>query len=242
MVSEFKARLLREKPTHLDWQSYYKKQAGILPVGPLQRFYQAGIIAADCPLNTVPMISIDLETTGLNSKKDTIISFGSVNMTSHRIQCGSAKYWMVKPSSPLLSESVTIHEITHSDIADSPDLSSCFEAILQTLSGKVVIVHCAAIERHFLYQAAKKLYGQDFYFPIIDTMALEHNILKKRPLWPRLFNKSESLRLDACRQRYRLPSYKAHHALTDAFSSAELLQAQVAHHFDHEDVIGRYWV
>ncbi len=145
----------------------------------MQRFYQAGMIASNCRLKSTPMVSLDLETTGLISKEDTIISIGAVNMMSHRIQCSSAKYWMVQPSSPLLSESVTIHEITHSDIADSPDLSSCFEAVLQSLAGKVVVVHCASIERNFLYQAAQKLYGQDLYFPMIDTLELENTILKK---------------------------------------------------------------
>lgn len=41
--------------------------------------------------------------------------------------------------------------------------------------------------------------------------------------------------------RYHLPPYHAHHALTDALATAELLQAQVAHRFEAGMEIGRLW-
>ena len=224
-----------------DWQAYYLKQANTLPDGPLKRFYRAGVPNANTSLCETPMIALDLETTGLRSHKDTIVSVGSVAMNVKRISCASAQYWVVTPGAPLSAESITIHELTHSDVEQAPPLSRYFESILDALAGKVVVVHCAAIERQFLYQAAKKLYGQDFYFPVLDTLALEQSILKQRPLLKRMLSGSDSVRLDACRQRYGLPRYKAHHALTDAFSSAELLQAQIAHHLDAQKPISDYW-
>lgn len=230
-----------EDDSEFDWQVYYRKQADSLPEGPLKRFYQAGIPAKDTKLSAANLIALDLETTGLRSQKDVIVSIGSVAMNYRRIKCASAKYWVVNPGAPLSAESITIHELTHTDVAEAPPLNRYFEAILEALAGKVVVVHCAAIERQFLYQAAKKLYGHDLFFPVLDTLALEQRVLKKRPILKRMFTSNTSVRLDACRQRYGLPRYKAHHALTDAFSSAELLQAQIAHHFDDEKSIGDYW-
>ena len=230
-----------KKPT-FDWHDYYKKQAESLPQGPLKRFYQAGIPDINCALGNTQMIALDLETTGLKSQKDTIVSVGSVAMNAKRIRCASSNYWVVNPGAPLSAQSITIHELTHSDVEQAPPLSRYFEAILDALAGKVVVVHCAAIERQFLYQAAKKLYGQDLFFPVLDTLALEQKILKQRPLMARMFRGNTSVRLDACRQRYGLPRYKAHHALTDAYASAELLQAQIAHHLDADIGIGEYWI
>jgi len=43
------------------------------------------------------------------------------------------------------------------------------------------------------------------------------------------------------RERYRLPRYRAHHALTDALASAELLQAQVAHRFSPQTQLNALW-
>lgn len=224
-----------------DWHDYYLTQAQTLPEGPLKRFYQAGIPALDTKLADAPMIALDLETTGLRSQKDTIVSVGSVAMTAKRVKCASAKYWVVNPGARLSAESITIHELTHSDVEQAPPLSRYFESILEAMTGKVVVVHCAAIERQFLYQAAKKLYGQDLFFPILDTLAIEQKVLKQRSLIKRIFTANTSVRLDACRQRYSLPRYKAHHALTDAFSSAELLQAQIAHHLEANKPLADYW-
>ncbi|MCP1328190.1 3'-5' exonuclease, partial [Halomonas sp. 707D4] len=50
-----------------------------------------------------------------------------------------------------------------------------------------------------------------------------------------------SIRLDASRQRYGLPSYQGHHALTDALATAELFQAQVAYHYSPETPLERFW-
>lgn len=241
MLAKLYGNFKQDESECFDWSAYYQKQVTRLPDGPLKRFYQAGVPDKDTLLSETNMIALDLETTGLRSHKDTIVSVGSVAMNAKRIQCASAKYWVVNPGAPLSAESITIHELTHSDVEQAPPLSRYFDAILTALAGKVVVVHCAAIERQFLYQAAKKLYGQEFYFPILDTLALEQQVLKQRPLIKRMFKGNASVRLDACRQRYGLPRYKAHHALTDAFSSAELLQAQIAHHLDDKRAIGDYW-
>ena len=49
------------------------------------------------------------------------------------------------------------------------------------------------------------------------------------------------MRLADARRRYGLPAYRAHHALTDALATAELLQAQVAHHFKNPPPVGAVW-
>ena len=45
-----------------------------------------------------------------------------------------------------------------------------------------------------------------------------------------------SLRLHSCRQRYGLPHYPAHDALTDAVATAELLLAWAAHAGGRQEV------
>ena len=42
--------------------------------------------------------------------------------------------------------------------------------------------------------------------------------------------------------RYGLPHYAGHNALIDAIATAELLQAQVQHHFGTDTPIGDLWV
>ncbi|MCZ2722034.1 3'-5' exonuclease [Marinomonas sp. 15G1-11] len=229
-------------PSLLDWKQSFQTLEKNAPQGPLKRFYEQGAVAYDTPLRDTSMVSLDLETTGLNPEKDAIVSAGLVPLNHQRIQCRGSKYWMFTPDSPLSHKSVTIHEMTHEDLNGAPSLEDCFEEVLAALAKKVVIVHCVHIEREFLLKASLKLYGQPLYFPILDTMEIENRILKQRSWIEKLKQGRISIRLDACRQRYNLPRYKAHHALTDAYSSAELLQAQMAHHLDEDQPISNYWL
>ncbi len=50
-----------------------------------------------------------------------------------------------------------------------------------------------------------------------------------------------AVRLGQSRLRYGLPAYTPHHALTDAIATAELLQAQVAYHFDSKINVSTLW-
>ncbi|WP_111638003.1 3'-5' exonuclease [Marinomonas shanghaiensis] len=237
MSKLLKAKTKEEKQ---DWQAMFAEWAEEAPEGPLKRYYQAGMIAPDTPLQDAPLLALDLETTGLDPKEDEIISLGVIPLSNKIIRCQGAQYWMAKPERSLNAESVTIHEITHSELAEAPPLHAILDQILIALTGQVVVVHCVSIERQFLLQAAIKIYGYPLYFPVLDTMDIERQATFK-PWWKR-FGRRPSLRLDACRQRYKLPRYKAHHALTDALSSAELLQAQISHHMDPTADISNYWV
>jgi len=223
-----------------DWQVMFAEWAEEAPEGPLKRYYQAGMIAPNTALKDTPLLALDLETTGLDPKTDEIISLGLIPLSHKTIRCQGAQYWMAKPERALNAESVTIHEITHAELAEAPRLHAILDEILVALANQVIVVHCVAIERQFLLNAAMKIYGYPFYFPVLDTMDIERQAIHK-PWWKR-FGRPPSLRLDACRQRYHLPRYKAHHALTDALSSAELLQAQIAYRLDPTADISNYWI
>ena len=232
--------LKHPKEERQDWQTMFSEWAEEAPEGPLKQYYQAGMIAPNTALEDTPLLSLDLETTGLDPRQDEIISLGLIPLTNKTIRCQGAQYWMAKPERSLNAESVTIHEITHTELAEAPRLHAILDEILVALAHQVVVVHCVAIERQFLLEASMKIYGYPLYFPVLDTMDIERQATFK-PWWKR-FGKQPSLRLDACRQRYKLPRYKAHHALTDALSSAELLQAQISYHLDPTADISNYWI
>lgn len=231
---------IRWLPAFKDWPERFAEHAKKAPAGPLKDFFQSAPPASDCPLRDVPMIAVDLETTGLNPDRDSIVSIGMITMDIERISCRDARHWIFKPDRALTGSSVPIHEITHSVVQRSPGLETRFGDILAALAGKVVVVHFAPIERRFLAEAARRIYGYPLSFPIIDTMDLEKRHYRTGLRW--LFPKADSLRLDACRARLHLPRYKAHHALTDALATAELLLAQVAHRYEPADPVSWFWI
>ncbi|MEM7150406.1 MAG: exonuclease domain-containing protein, partial [Pseudomonadota bacterium] len=137
-----------------------------------------------------------------------------------------------------------IHGITHSEVDEAPDLNRILAPLLDALKGKVVVVHYAAIERHFFYNALLMRIKEGIEFALVDTMEIERRALKARQgLLGRLFNsKLGSLRLSDTRERYSLPLYQNHNALTDALATAELLQAQLSYHYRSDTPVSEIWL
>lgn len=231
-------------PSPLSWQVYYSEQSRKCNDSRLKDFFESGVVDPDTPLNEVPFVALDFETTGLNPQEHGIVSVGMVPFTLSRIRCQQASHFIVKPRQTLLSKSITFHGITHSDVHGAPDLDDVLHEILPKLANQVVVVHYRQIERDFLNSALMARLQEPLFFPVIDTMTLEEQILRKRrSLLDKIFGSRsrQSLRLPDIRERYGLPRYNLHHAMTDALATAELLQAQVAHHFDERAPISQFW-
>ncbi|MDH1211737.1 3'-5' exonuclease [Pseudomonas chengduensis] len=227
-----------------DWPQLFAERATSSQDERLRAYYRAGCIAADTPLEDAPLVALDVETTGLDPREHAIVSLGLVPLSLQRIRCSEARYWVVKPTSELSAESVTFHHITHSDIRHAPRLANILDELLEALAGKVVVAHYRKIERNFLDQALRQHLGEGLTFPIIDTMELEARLYPKRSIswWDRLRGRRPlSIRLADSRQRYGLPIYSAHHALTDALACGELLQAQAATHYPAHTPVGALW-
>lgn len=229
----------------IDWTNELARRAERSRHPALQTFYQAGCVSADTPLQDAPLMALDIETTGLDARRDAIVSIGLVPFDLQRIRCRNAFYEVVKPGAPLSEESITFHRITHSDIRQAPPMTAILDKVLKVMAGKIMVVHYRAIERTFLDRAVQQYLGESLTFPVIDTMQLEARLHRgsAQPGWlARLFGrKIESIRLADSRLRYGLPPYSAHHALTDAVATAELLQAQILHHYQPDTPLRDLW-
>ncbi|MCH4564967.1 MULTISPECIES: 3'-5' exonuclease [Halomonas] len=227
-----------------DWPAYLADRAARRRHPLLVDYFTAGCPAAETPIAEVPMVAMDMETTGLDARRHAIVSIGLVPFSLSRIRLAERRYWVVRPSRPLSRESVTYHHITHSEVAAAPDLEAVLPDLLEALAGRLAVVHYRHIERPFLNEAVRARLGEGIRFPMIDTMSLEARI-HRQSLWARfrrwLGRPPVSIRLQNSRARYGLPAYQGHHALTDALATAELLQAQIAAHYTPETPVGQLW-
>ncbi|GGX59734.1 3'-5' exonuclease [Saccharospirillum salsuginis] len=227
-----------------DWSERFQELAAQARDERLRRFYQAGSVTPDTPLSDVPFVALDFETTGLNPNRHSIVSIGLVPFDLNRIRVRGSKHWIVKPRLPLHQRSITFHRITHSDIRSAPDLDEVLDDLLQSLAGRIVVVHHRSIERQFLDVAVRVRLRESIEFPVVDTMELEARLHRKRRrgALAKLFGRDPvSIRLADSRERYGLPYYPPHHALTDAQASAELLIAQIADRFSPGTPIREIW-
>lgn len=229
----------------IDWEKKFSAKQQTSRNDSLKRYYNAGIPNADTNLEDVTFLAMDFETTGLDSEHDDIITIGTVPFNLNRIFINQAHHWTVRPRQQLAEESVIIHGITHSDILDAPDLSEVYDQVLQQMAGKIMVVHYQRIEREFFDRALKDRINEGIEFPVVDTMHIEtlyQQRLRGGILNKVLGKKPDSVRLGASRSRYGLPPYTPHHALTDAVATAELLQAQIAHHYERTMKLNQIWL
>ncbi|MFC4260795.1 3'-5' exonuclease [Marinobacter lacisalsi] len=228
-----------------DWPGKLSALAGKARDPGLKAFYEAGCVPPDTPISKVPMVAVDFETTGLDPDQHSIVSIGLVPFTLDRISLPGARHWVVRPPLPLHQTSVTIHGITHSDIEHAPDFGDILGELLPALAGRIMVVHYRAIERPFFNVAVEWRLKEGIDFPLIDTMANEAYLHPDRnpSRWQRLMGRQPiSIRLADSRLRYHLPHYPGHNALIDAIATAELLQAQVRHHFGADTPVSDLWL
>lgn len=240
----YKLPFRKHKVSPNAWPEYLAAQADRVRDPALKRFFAAYDLDPNTPIGEVPLVALDMETTGLDERRHAIVSIGLVPFTQQRIHLPQRRYWIVKPPRPLNRQSVTFHRITHSEIANAPDLDEILDELLEALAGRLVVVHYRHIERPFLDAAVKARRGEGVLFPVIDTMSLEAR-LHRQSLWARfkrwIGRPPASIRLHDSRLRYGLPPYQGHHAVVDSLATAELFQAQLATHFDPKSPLHLLW-
>ena len=180
----------------------------------------------DATISRTNILSLDFETTGLNVLNDQLLSIGCVDMSHGKIKLGSGYHQVIRTHGNLCKNNVAIHKITDAEKEQGAELQHAIDDLLRLMAGKVILVHYAKIERNFLTQSCKRIYGFVPPFLMIDTLA----IIKRRLDKSDIPYDPSKLRLVNQRSSFGLPSYHAHNALKDAIATAELLQAELKTH------------
>ncbi len=210
-----------------DWFSLEAKRRRALqraPAGPMRDFLAAPLAAPDTPCAAAEIVSLDLETTGLDPTRHHILSMGLVEIRQQTIHLDSAWHRLIRQHDELPAESVVIHRITDDQAAAGMPLEETLPQLLARLAGRVMLVHFARVEQRFLDAACRRLYGAPFLIPTIDTLVLAQRYLSLR----NHSIQAGDLRLFNLRPRFGLPRYRAHNALSDALATAELFLAMSA--------------
>ena len=184
----------------------------------MQEYYSTPFPNNKTPWNELKIVSLDFETTGLDPMQDQILSYGKVEIDRGLIKISTAEHNLIRARQSIPESSAIIHHIMDDLASSGLRGRDALPRILGFLKGKVMLVHFNKIEQGFLNAACQAYYGSPFVIPTIDTLALAQRVLSHRnhaiePHRLRLFN---------LRNDFKLPSYKAHNALGDALTTAEL--------------------
>jgi len=177
-----------------------------------------GIMEAD-------YVAFDTELTGLDFRKDSMISIGAVKMKGGRIFPARTFHSLLKPDCELKAESVVVHEITQTDLAGACSQPEVIEKFLEFIGDAVLVGHFVHIDTTFLSQAMKKLYGVKLQNRSVDTMGLHDWLYDNDNSFAR-HHRGMTLKKDlfSMARKYDIPVEREHDALNDAFLSAQLFQ------------------
>jgi DNA polymerase-3 subunit epsilon len=161
---------------------------------------------------------VDLETTGMDLRRDDAISYGAVIVRHARIPCGQVVYRQLRPTRPISVAAMTVHGLRSADLANAPLIGDILDELIELLAGRMPVAHAAWVERAFLDRALRPR-GRRLGRMMIDTAALLRACRLADP------GADREPGLEAAAERLGLPVHTPHHALGDAFTTAELLLA-----------------
>ncbi|TIC87573.1 DNA polymerase III subunit epsilon [Nocardioides sp. GY 10113] len=212
-----------------------RQRAAARSTGPLAAYYAAPVPDDRTPAAELRLLAVDVETTGLDPATDRVLSVGFVPVDGDAIVLAGARQVIVRPEEPEepddpddpdagVGQSAVFHGLTDDVVAAGAPLAEAVEATLEACAGRVLLAHWATLEVGLLSRACERHFGAPFVPPVVDTLLLARRLSRRSPDETR----SGELRLWSARERYGLPRYAAHAALTDALACAELYLAQVA--------------
>ena len=191
---------------------------------PLRACMQASLPAMGTPVGQVEFVALDIETTGLDPASADMVSVGWVIVQRGRVMLETARSLLVRPSRTV-GGSASVHGLTDTIVRAGTDWGIALDSIVEALTGRVLLVHHAGLDKALLDRMCQQRYGTRLFVPVVDTMALE---LRRRQGRHHLQDDA-SVRLADLRESYGLPRYAAHDAVVDAIATGELLAAMVAH-------------
>jgi len=164
------------------------------------------------PLDELPIVVIDLETTGLRPQIDAICEIGAIQLQGEHLLEEYAT--LINPQRPISEEVTQIHQLTLEGLKDAPLLQDVLPTFLQFIGSSAIAGHNVGFDLSFLYPPIRT-WGIDLYQrPILDTLQLA------RALYPKL----QRYGLTSLAETFELPQATFHHALEDTRTTAFLLQ------------------
>lgn len=167
-------------------------------------------------------VALDVESSGLNPRTDQLLAVAWVVMKPPAIDYASGRYYLLKHDQTHLKQSPIVHGLVSKDFIETTSPAHVLRELAAVLNGNILVCHYMQLDWGFLQHAAKQHGVTLAPLAKFDTLAYEAQRLKRHQ---HHIARGE-LTLSACRQRYGLPEYNAHHAFSDAVACGELMLAQ----------------
>lgn len=175
------------------------------------------------PLSDYTFVACDTELTGLNRRRDQIISIGAVKIINLRIELNQVFHQYIRPRNLEHTDSTLIHRITPEQLRTMPAMKDVLPGFIEFCEDALLVGHYIALDMNFLNKAAREVLSGTMSNPSIDTMRLAMGY-KEAMFMDRYghHKMSTSYNLNDLSREFKLPEFKPHDALEDALQTAYL--------------------
>ena len=155
-------------------------------------------------------IALDLETTGLYARHDTIIEIGAVKMR-HGEEIDRFQTF-VDPGKLLSREVSALTGITDAMLKGAPKIQTVIPALLDFIGDRVIVAHNADFDMTFIQRACDML-GIAHSFTYVDTLTISQNLMPELPKY----------KLDVVAKAFSLEDFNHHRAGDDALICGKIM-------------------
>ena len=178
----------------------------------------------DHPVDRVRFVVLDTETTGLNPKKDSIVSIGALSVRKNEIFIHDRYEAFIRILHN--SASVVVHGITREKAqAIGIDEATALRSLLGFLRDSVIVGHHIGFDVEILNESIQRIFGIRLQNRWLDTMDLTLNLetdgMFKNAPCQHLTNRND-FSLDGLCCHFNIEPHDRHTATGDAFITAQV--------------------
>jgi DNA polymerase-3 subunit epsilon len=169
----------------------------------------------DTNKTTNEYIVLDTETTGLNPKKDEILSIGAVKIINNKIITSKSFEIFIKPSNKISAKSISIHHILPDELSNSVNINEALEELFLFIKNLPIVGYYISFDINILNTYTKKYIGTKLINEQIEISSMYYKRYKKKSA-----HEFIDLKFDTIMEKLDIPNLQKHDALNDAIMSA----------------------
>ena len=160
-------------------------------------------------------VCFDCETTGLDPKKDDIVSIGAVIIKNNTIVASKKFVKFVKPKTKLQAEAIKIHHIRECDLEDAEDINDVIDEFLNFIGNRTLVGYFLEFDIAMINKYVKPKLGITLPNKILEVSAIYYDYKIER-----IPQANIDLRFNTIMNELKIPSLGKHDAYNDAIMTS----------------------
>jgi DNA polymerase-3 subunit epsilon len=164
------------------------------------------------------VVSIDCETTGLDTNRDEIIQVAAIRIRGGRILASESFRSVIRPRVAIAPEAIKIHGLREQDVAEAPTMREVLPRLLRFIGGRPLVGYYIDFDLAMLNKHVAELIGIELPNKTIEVSNIYYGLkYGDAPPGTQIDLKFASILRDL-----KLPLFNQHDAYSDALMTAML--------------------